>query len=160
MEKELKIIIPEGYEIDKEKSSFEKIVFKKIKEKSKRWRDNYSIINGFFIDSCSEITQCSGWNASPDDYNLFATEKYAKRAIAEARISQIMINDKRFGGVITNNEWKDDTKIKYVIIKQKGTIRNDFYHVTYQFLAFHTKEQCDLFMEENMDLIKDYFMID
>ena len=30
MEKELKIEIPKGYEIDKEKSTFEKIVFKKI----------------------------------------------------------------------------------------------------------------------------------
>ena len=29
--KELKIQIPEGYEIDKEKSTFEKIVFKKKK---------------------------------------------------------------------------------------------------------------------------------
>lgn len=32
MEKELKIEIPEGYEIDKEKSTFEKIVFKKKQE--------------------------------------------------------------------------------------------------------------------------------
>lgn len=31
--KEIKIITPEGYEIDKENSSFEKIVFKKIEEK-------------------------------------------------------------------------------------------------------------------------------
>lgn len=30
MEKELKIEIPKGYEIDKEKSTFEKIVFKKL----------------------------------------------------------------------------------------------------------------------------------
>lgn len=33
MNKELQIIAPEGYEIDKEKSSFEKIVFKKVEEK-------------------------------------------------------------------------------------------------------------------------------
>ena len=29
MEKEIKIQVPEGYEIDKEKSTFEKIIFKK-----------------------------------------------------------------------------------------------------------------------------------
>lgn len=33
MEREIKIEIPEGYEIDKEKSSFEKIVLKKVKNK-------------------------------------------------------------------------------------------------------------------------------
>ena len=33
MEKEINISIPEGYEIDKEKSTFEKIVFKKIENK-------------------------------------------------------------------------------------------------------------------------------
>lgn len=32
MEKEIKIIPPEGYEIDKERSTFEKIVFKEIKK--------------------------------------------------------------------------------------------------------------------------------
>lgn len=30
MEKELKIEVPQGYEIDRQKSNFEKIVFKKI----------------------------------------------------------------------------------------------------------------------------------
>ena len=35
--KELKIQIPEGYEIDKEKSTFEKIVFKKKDTKPRSW---------------------------------------------------------------------------------------------------------------------------
>ena len=36
--KELKITIPEGYEIDKEKSTFEKIVFKKKDTKPRSWK--------------------------------------------------------------------------------------------------------------------------
>ena len=39
MEKELKIKIPKGYEIDRQKSTFEKIVFKKIPENPKTWED-------------------------------------------------------------------------------------------------------------------------
>ena len=39
MEKELKIIPPIGYEIDRQKSTFEKIVFKKIPENPKTWED-------------------------------------------------------------------------------------------------------------------------
>ena len=77
-----------------------------------------------------------------------------------ARISQIMTNDERFGGVITDEEWKDSRTTKRVIIRQKEAICVDFSYTIYHFLAFHTKEQRDLFMQENMDLIKDYFMLD
>ena len=37
--KELKIQIPDGYEIDKEKSTFEKIVFKKKDTKPRSWEE-------------------------------------------------------------------------------------------------------------------------
>ena len=37
--KELKIQIPEGYEIDKEKSTFEKIVFKKKDTNPRSWEE-------------------------------------------------------------------------------------------------------------------------
>lgn len=39
MEKELKIEIPQGYVIDKEKSTFEKIVFKKVENRPKTCGD-------------------------------------------------------------------------------------------------------------------------
>ena len=39
MEKELKIIPPIGYEIDRQNSTFEKIVFKKIPKNTKTWED-------------------------------------------------------------------------------------------------------------------------
>ena len=54
--KELKIQIPEGYEIDKEKSTFEKIVFKKKENaKPRSWEEYYKqqIANkkcGYYID--------------------------------------------------------------------------------------------------------------
>ena len=35
MEKELKIEIPQGYEIDRQKSTFDKIVFKKVENRPK-----------------------------------------------------------------------------------------------------------------------------
>ena len=39
--KEMKIQVPEGYEIDREKSTFDSIVFKKVEEKAlpKSWED-------------------------------------------------------------------------------------------------------------------------
>ena len=42
--KELKIEVPQGYEIDKQKSTFEKIVFKKIPENPKTWEEYCSLM--------------------------------------------------------------------------------------------------------------------
>lgn len=153
--KELKIEVPEGYEIDKEKSTFEKIIFKK---KVDRWRDKENvIIQGYYMDVCSEIEPYHGMYTN-EDYRKFATEKQAKSALAMARISQIMANDERFGGTITDEEWEDFDKLKFSVYR----IGDDIYHnVTkrYHFIAFHTNEQVELFLNENEDLLRDYFML-
>ena len=70
--KELKIQIPEGYEIDKENSTFEKIVFKKKKNTRPRsWKEYYEqqIANkkhGYYIDDedCSSVSVV--WNELAD----------------------------------------------------------------------------------------------
>lgn len=78
-----------------------------------------------------------------------------------ARISQIMANDKRFGGVITDKEWECAEKVKYTIVrKEKNRIAKDFNITNYNFLAFHTYDQRDLFIKENEDLLRAYFMIE
>ena len=45
--KELKITIPEGYEIDKDNSTFEKIVFKKKDTKPRSWKEYLELNTGF-----------------------------------------------------------------------------------------------------------------
>jgi hypothetical protein len=156
--KEINITIPEGHEIDKENSTFERIVFK---PKNKRWRDDHTkFIDGFYISSIkSSIKEFNGFNHSYN-YNLFSTEKQAKSSLAMARISQIMANDKRFGGIVNEKKWADSTIPKYVIVRFGKEVRPETWCTYYQFLSFHTKEQRDLFLEENMDLIKDYLMIE
>lgn len=159
MEKELKIVPPEGYEIDKENSTFDCIKFKPI---IKRWRDNKTApINGYFIGSeSSDIIKLNRiGNNIKDNYNVFTTEKQAKSALAMARISQIIANDERFGGPITDEEWNNIGTIKYVIYRDVCFIAKSINTSSYRFLAFHTEEQRDLFLEENKDLIKDYFML-
>lgn len=157
MEKEINIVAPEGFEIDRENSTLDCIKFKPIGKK--RWRDDENAkIEGYYIHSFSDILPSYVCN-SPSNYNVFATQKQAKSALAMARISQIMANDKRFGGAITDEEWKDDRIVKYVITREKKYIIKKFYHNLYEFLAFHTAEQRDLFFEENEDLIRDYFML-
>jgi len=162
---DIKINVPEGYEIDKEKSviDFEKnIVDIKLKKKIEKWRDDeQNVMRGYYIGKSADIIKVSNYiNNTPHNYNTFATEKQAKSSIAMARISQIMANDARFGGVVTDEEWMNIVITKYTIEKQQGSIHCFEYCTIYRFLAFHTKEQRDLFLRENEDLVKDYLMID
>lgn len=159
--KEIKITPPEGYEVDQENSTFDCIKFKKKEEVSK-WRDDdLKMLDGYYMDSESKIHHYTwGYNTYANKC-VFATLKQVKSALAMAQISQIMANDKRFGGVITDKEWDDKNLPKYCIGRARSSRAmaiKDWEH--YHFLAFHTMEQMRLFMSENKDLIKDYFMLD
>ena len=157
--KELKISVPQGYEIDKENSTFECIKFKKIEQ---RWRYSTNAkINGFYIGMhTSEILYLPTRPNIPFNYNVFATEKQAKSALAMAQISQIMANDERFGGVITDEEWCNSDYTKFVIRRAGDKWVRDLFTGHYHFLAFHTAKERDLFIQENEDLVKDYLMLD
>lgn len=158
MKKEIKITPPEGYEIDKENSTFECIKFKPIVKK--KWRYSNPKITGFYLGS-SGVEDYFFPNSEWDDgnRNVFATEKQAKSAFAMAQISQIMANDERFGGIVTDEEWDEDN-LRYVIFRRGNSIASSCNLEIHRFLAFHTDEQRDLFLEENEDLVKDYLMID
>ena len=154
--KEIKINVPDGYEIDKENSTFECIKFKPV---AKGWRDNEDrIVKGFYVGSDSLVHKTEVFGQG---WYLFATEKQAKSALAMAQISQIMANDERFGGVVTDEEFENESIWIYSINRNKNVIQ------MYQgvrgidhFLSFHTPSQRDLFIKENEDLVKDYLMID
>lgn len=162
---EIKIQIPEGYEgIDEEASNLAegKIVFKK--KEVLPWKEYTHILTGYLVNISSDIvhidkiSKCFSDNAA--NRNIFATKKQAQSMLAMAQLSQIIANDKRFGGPITEEEWKDKTVCKRLIIRQGDGITTDYGYLYYYFLAFHTVEQRDLFLKENEDLIKQYFMLD
>ena len=156
--KEIKIECPEGYTIDKENSTFECIKFKPIK----RWRDGNPVVKGWYTSGYRAVPyNLEGYDShkwKDSNLNVFATEKQAKSALAMAQISQIMANDERFGGVVTDEEWNNNHLEKYCIIRINDEIK--YINIcTYAFLAFHTIKQRDLFLKENEDLVKDYLMI-
>ena len=155
--KEIKINIPQGYEIDYENSTYECIKFKRLS----KWRDNTDdrSVSGYYIESNSVISSIFASYNSSDNYNVFATEKQAKSALAMARISQIMTHDERFGGAITDEEWNDGSTCKHCITRTSDSFHYNQVFIHHYFLAFHTKEQRDLFLKENEDLCKDYLML-
>lgn len=157
--KELKIQVPDGYEIDKEKSTFEHIVFKE-KEEVKPWNPEGKNVVGFLYDSDGNIYEIGEYPYdSETDLNMFATEKELKSALAMAQISLILKYDKRYGGRVDGEEF-DGLNVIYVIDVTKRKITVNPYMYTCFYLAFHTKEQAELFLEEHEDLVRQYYMLD
>lgn len=142
-----------GYEWDAEKLELKKI-------KPEFWSDNKSsTFGGFFIDAYGKIIEVKKFPNTVSNYNIFATKKQAKSALAMARISQIMANDiENFGGVITDEEW-ENAEWKYIIYRNGCSISTTAIMSGYSFLAFHTEKQRDLFLEKYPQLVKDYLMI-
>lgn len=154
------IQIPEGHVIDTEKSNLEegKIVFKK--KGVTPWRYNKSaLLSGYYVRNFTIKEGSSLWNTESAK-DVFVTRKQAQSMLAMAQLSQIIENDKRFGGPITTEEWNTPKVDKYCIVRESNDIRKHVLLYTYCFVAFHTQEQCDLFLNENEDLIRQYFMLD
>lgn len=133
-ERTMTVIPPEGYEIDKDRSTFENIVFNRLEPIITTF-DSIRRISGFFIDRDSSIKRACG--KAQDTYrNLFVDEKHTKSALAMAQISQLMPH---YGGAITGEEWGDCEEEKYGIARLGNEIeKNDtsisvsFSHIPYQ----------------------------
>lgn len=118
--------------------------------------DNEVIIEeGYWIGDDSKICRTHYYSAMSSDKNMAASEKVTKSMLAMAQISQLI---PYYGGEITNEEW-DSTCPKHVIRKQYDKLYTDSTMYYYHFLAFHTREQRDKFLKWNLDLVKDYLMI-
>lgn len=148
--KELKIEIPEGYEIDKENSSFEKIVFKK-KAEVNCWEDLKGV-TGMYVSDNSFITFAKGGLAQPYNKNVFLNEKYAKSALALAQISQLLPY------YDTNVDWKSP-KGKFCIDRIGNLIEIKHWVSVYHLLTFNSLSEAKRFLEHNEQLVKDYYML-
>ena len=143
MEKELKIIPPIGYEIDRQKSTFEKIIFKKIPENPKTWEDYCSLMKGKteYYTNCNTIT-VSGFS---DAHDKFVTKKRADQFIALGKLLQLRdywVKRSKFEDAICIYTWND------------GLIATDDCDINEYALTFPTQEMADKFITCFRDLIK------
>lgn len=149
--KEIKIQVPEGYEIDRELSSFERIVFKKKEATINSWED-IKKISGYNIAIDTTIEHWSKVDTIEENKNVFLNEKYARSAIALAQISQLLPY------YDSNVEWNRNT-IKYCIVRTGDEIEIDTWQSSYHLLAFKHIEEAERFLKYNEQLVKDYFML-
>ena len=89
MNKELKITPPKGYEIDREKSTFEHIVFKEVSKKfPSKWED-LPILKGWFISSRSEILEIKNADIIQINKSTWPTQELAESALALSQLMQL-----------------------------------------------------------------------
>ena len=143
MEKELKIIPPIGYEIDRQKSTFEKIIFKKIPENPKTWEEYCSLMKGktVYYTNCNNII-VSGFS---DAHDKFVTKKRADQFIALGKLLQLRdywVKRSKFEDAICIYTWND------------GLIATDDCDINEYALTFPTQEMADKFITCFRDLIK------
>lgn len=129
-----------------------------------RWIDNkHRKVSGFYLNTYSDIREADKIECNPDNRNVFATKRQAQSALALAQLTQIIANDPRFGGPITDDEWGNNDFLKHDIRRSCRRHNSDLcVDCTLRFftpLAFHTEEQAELFLEENESLLKEYFMV-
>ena len=147
--KEFKIQVPEGYEIDKEKSTFEKIVFKKVDDLPKSWEE-LEFIDGFFVSSLSDIAKI-GNNTTNDknNKNVFPTKEEAEACLALAQLCQLR---DRY-----NDGWKpdwEDSYVKYILYYWGDDITKTHCTNARTLLSFKTQKLRDEFLENFRDLIE------
>ena len=149
--REFKIQVPKGYVIDKEKSTFEKIVFKKVeKELPKSW-DDLEIISGFYVDSLSRVIKTSGEIYTEENYkNTFPTKKEAKACLALSQLCQL--RDRYNDG--WKPDWDNGKEYKYSIVINNGRPFVETYFNVQKVLSFKTEELRDKFLENFRDLIE------
>jgi hypothetical protein len=148
--KTFKIEVPNGYEIDKVKSTFENIVFKEVKkELPKKWED-LEIDNGYYVTDDSEIKGGDGeFSSVNENKNTFATKEQAEASIALAQLSQLR--------EVYRNGWKPDwtdNNGKFTIFVNDNEIKKEVFRNVSVFLSFKDEETRDLFFENFHKLIE------
>ena len=147
--KKLKINIPEGYEIDRDNSTFEEIVFKKVEDPlaklPKTWEEYCKQTEGYvsyFFSSPKSIIK-SWFEGS---YNEFITEERVKQFVALGKLLQL--RDYWVG------DWKRNSDNIYVIYKNviMAAMHNSDFPLT-----FPTREMAKEFKNCFKDLIKEAY---
>lgn len=120
-----------------------------------KWRDRNERVCGYIIDTGEYEQVFSNF----DNCSEPPLEEQADVVDAYAKLMQIIEHDTRFGGFITAEEWRNPDMPKSTLDRRGREIVRDTMFVSFRFLAFHKASQRDLFLKENEDLIKKFFML-
>lgn len=153
--KELKIEVPQGYEIDKEKSTFDKIIFKKIENKlPKTWEEfcrQTRVRTEYFITNNSCIASIESRNREYNNDKNFLSSKED----AEAHLAMIQLH--RLRDIYRQGwvpDWNAGLISKYCIVFHAGSLEIREFGCTAHFLSFQSREIAQEFIKNFKDLIE------
>lgn len=143
--KEMAIVVPDGYEIDEVKSTFQKIVFKKI-PLPMTW-EKLKSINGHYVNN-GRVDRCQ--NGEPRELNsdVFPSYEEANAMLAMAKLCQLRD--------VWNGDWRPDFKdysSKYVINVCSDNLDTTIFQNSSAPMAFKTAELRDNFLKTFKDLL-------
>ena len=117
--------------------------------------DHYESSINFFDSEESQFIDDDGIGS--DCKNVFKTEKQAKSALAYAQLTQLMALPEYNWNWVP--DWSDED-IKSIIRRCGNAIDVDYYSNTHHPISFKSAEIRDKFLENNLDLLKEYFELD
>ena len=142
--------IPEGYEIDREKSNELQIVFKKIEDKVRSWDEYCKKIQGkssYYVDNVDYKIISSQFESTP------FLEEFDNKEDAEAfaalgkliKLRKDWIKDWK-------PDWTNEDQTKFTIISAENEISKGEHYKVNSSMSFPTEEMRDEFL----DCFKDY----
>lgn len=122
--KEFKIEVPTGYEIDTEKSTFERILFKEAKPTLPQSWEELNRVDGYFIYPDSAICSVSMRDTTHENENILPTRELAEAMLAMCQLLQLR---DRYNG-----DWKADwtdgeSKATIVYFESKIQVRENYW---------------------------------
>ena len=116
-------------------------------------------IYGYLIDSDDSMV-CEfeeNFRASFDSKCCFKTEKQAKSALAYAQLTQLMALPEYNGDWVA--DWTDGSS-KYCIVPVNKKLMVDLFYEYAQKICFKSRELAEIFLANNLDLIKQFNEMD
>ena len=157
-EKSLKIQIPEGYEIDEERSTFTDIKFKPINKYPDSWDEAFTgkPFNGYiaYEDVVEEVDTKDLFER--DNKDVFKTKTQGESSLAYSQLTQLMALP------CYNGDWVpdyNDGELKHTIIRYKNYLEKESTFGSFTFLAFKTEEIMNVFYQKYKPLIKTFYQI-
>ena len=112
-------------------------------------------ISGWYLGDDSVYKETNEENT---DRSTFKTEKQAKSALAYAQLTQLMALPEYNGDWVA--DWNVVCTTKYVIKRSNKSFFADEHSSIYEPISFKSKVIRNKFLENNHDLLKQYFEMD